>query len=153
MGLPISTEPVKVTTSTRGSPISGATTSSSGADKHREHPARQAGFVKQGGEASAVSGALFRGLENHGRARGDGRGEFVGHLVERVVERRDRGRQRRPGSRVVKIFRALPCGETSQEKICPSSRRASMAANSSTSETAAGLVARIVPGGKNRFRG
>ena len=39
----------------------------------------------------------------------------------------------RSGSRVVKILRALPCGVMSQEKICPSSFSASMAANWSTS--------------------
>ena len=39
----------------------------------------------------------------------------------------------RSGSRIVKIFRGLAIGVMSQEKTCPSSRRASMAANWSTS--------------------
>ena len=59
------------------------------AGKGGEHPAGQAGLVKQFGEAEGGQRRLLGGLEQHRRPRGNGRGDLVGHLVERVVERGD----------------------------------------------------------------
>ena len=85
----VSTDPVRMTASTRGSMMSARPTSSSGHGTNWSALAWNAGVRQRSGQMLADEHRLGRGLEQHAVARREGREHSAGRNQGEVPRRRD----------------------------------------------------------------